>query len=416
MQQQRFLEAAAAGMNEYARRHGDTIAPAFRQVLPIQPEDILAVFQYAINYTFQLDQSGVPGLLAAWASGTEAASTAPAAKPRNGSNGWALSPHKTISGNAVLVGSPHLPWGNNQAIPGLGVYQWMEAQFVVGDPSRPLLNFTGASFPGSASFGIGFNDDLGWTHTNNTIKNADLYELTLTGPDSYSWEGGSRKLEQQRDSLRIRQADGSYTTRWITIASSVHGPIVAQRGGKALALRVAGLDAPSPVSQYWNMMRARNLGEFIRANSALQMPLFNVLYADRYGHIMYLFGGRQPVRSGGFFYDWTGILPGDKRAALWTATLPWEQLPKVVDPPGGFVQNCNDAPWTSTFPQAVHAASYPRWIAPDFMELRAQHCASFLLSQDRFTMGDIVTGMMSTHMVLADRLLPDLIAAARLSS
>jgi len=46
------------------------------------------------------------------------------------------------------------------------------------------------AFLGAAFLGIGYTDDVGWTHTNNTIKNADLYELTLTGPDSYLWEGG----------------------------------------------------------------------------------------------------------------------------------------------------------------------------------------------------------------------------------
>ncbi|MGA8655538.1 MAG: penicillin acylase family protein [Chthoniobacterales bacterium] len=53
------------------------------------------------------------------------------------------------------------------------------------------------------------------------------------------------------------------------------------------------------MSQYWNMMLARDLPEFIRANRRLQMPFFNVVYADRDGQIMYLFGGRQPRRSGG---------------------------------------------------------------------------------------------------------------------
>jgi acyl-homoserine lactone acylase PvdQ len=61
---------------------------------------------------------------------------------------------------------------------------------------------------------------------------------------------------------------------------------------------VAGLNSPNVVSQYWGMMRARHLREFIRANSRLQMPFFNVVYADRDGQIMYLFGGRQPRRSG----------------------------------------------------------------------------------------------------------------------
>jgi len=432
--QRTYLEAAAAGMNQYAAAHGETITPALRQLLPIAPEDLLADFQLTITFTFQSQQSGVPQLLAAWQSG-QIATASPAAAAatlaegasakasalagqfsqgaRNGSNGWALAPRRSADGNAMLVGNPHLPWGNNQPIQGLGLYQWFEANLVVGHPKHPQLNAEGVSFPGAAFIGIGYSDDVGWTHTNNTIKNADLYELTLTGPDSYLWEGRGRNLDHRSDRIRILQSDGSYLTQALDIVSSVHGPVITPpRGNKVLALRVAGLDAPSPVSQYWAMIRARNLRQFIEANSALQMPFFNVIYADRGGHIMYLFGGRQPVRSGGSFYDWAGILPGDRASALWTETLEWDELPRAIDPPGGFVQNGNDAPWTATFPTAIRYSDFPAWIAPLEMDLRPQHNANFLLSQLSFTVADVLEGKMSTRMALADRLAPDLIQAA----
>jgi acyl-homoserine-lactone acylase len=418
--QRDYLEAAAAGMNEYAALHGETIAPVFRQLLPIVPEDLLADFQLTITFTFQSAQSGVPQLLSAWQSGRIAAPTAGAPATalagqfeqgaRNGSNGWALAPRLSANGNAMLIGNPHLPWGNNQPIQGLGLYQWFEANLVVGHPRHPKLNAEGVSFPGAAFLGIAYTDDLGWSHTNNTIKNADLYELTLTGPDTYLWEGQPRAFDHRSDSIRILQPDGSTVTQALDIVSSVHGPVITPpRGNKVLALRVAGLDAPSPVSQYWGMIRAHDLQQFIDANSALQMPFFNVIYADRGGHIMYLFGGRQPVRSGGSFYDWAGILPGDRARALWTETLEWDELPKAIDPPGGFVQNGNDAPWTATFPQVIRYADFPAWIAPLQMDLRPQHGASFLLSQPSFTADDLLAGKMSTRMALADRLAPDLV-------
>jgi acyl-homoserine-lactone acylase len=433
--QRTYIDAAVAGMNEYAELHGDTIAPVFRQVLPITPEDVLADSQLTVTFTFQSEQSGVPQLLSAWQSGLIAASSASALRAtadksgtaiggnaglpsearsaKAGSNGWALSPRLTADGNAMLVGNPHLPWGNNQPIQGLGLYQWFEANLVVGNPKHPQLNAQGVSFPGAPFIGIGYSDDLGWTHTNNMIKNADLYELTLTGPDTYLWEGQSRAFHHRGDSFKILQPDGSYVTQALDVVSSVHGPVITPpRGNKVLALRVAGLNAPSIVSQYWGMITAHNLRQFIEANSALQMPFFNVIYADRGGHIMYLFGGRQPVRSGGNFFDWAGILPGDQASALWTRTLEWGQLPKAIDPPGGFVQNGNDAPWTATFPQVIRYADFPAWISPLEMDLRPQHNANFLLSQPTFTAADLLAGKMSTRMVLADRLAPDLIQAA----
>ena len=414
--QRAVLDAFVAGANEYAQRHGDTIAPAIRAVLPLVPTDILAAEQATIHFTFMPEQDNVPALIAAWQQGGLAAANALAASfTPEGSNGWALAPGKTASGHAVLMGNPHLPWGNNQPIPGLGIYQWMEANLVVGDPAKPLLNASGVTFPGTPFIGIGYSDWVGWTHTNNTIKNADLYELQLTPDGGYQYGGGTRPLDHRQETLKVLQPDGSLASQTIDIYASVQGPVVAQNGGKALALRVAGLDAPALVTQYWGMIAARNLGEFILANAALQMPFFNVIYADRQGQIMYLFGGRQPVRQGGTWADYAGILPGDDPATVWTETFPWWALPRAIDPPGGFVANSNNPPWTSTFPEVISKTDYPAYVAPDFMALRPQNAALFLLSEPQLTADQVLAGKMSTHLLLADRVLPDLIAAAQAS-
>lgn len=414
--QHAVIDAFVAGANEYAADHGDTIAPAIRQVLPLVPTDIPAGEQKTIHFTFMPEQDNVPALISAWQTGGLAAANALAASlTPEGSNGWALAPQKSTSGNAILMGNPHLPWGNNQPIPGLGFSQWMEANLVVGDPVAPTLNASGVAFPGAPFIGIGYSDQVGWTHTNNTIKNADLYELQLTADGGYQFGNSTLPLEHHQDTIKVLQPDGSLASQTIDIYASVHGPVIAQNGAKALALRVAGLDAPSLVTQYWGMIRARNLGEFIAANAALQMPFFNVIYADRQGRIMYLFGGRQPVRQGGTWADYAGILPGDDPSALWTDTFPWRALPRAIDPPGGFVANSNNPPWNSTFPEAIDRASFPSYIAPNFMALRPQNAALFLLSRSHLTAAQVLAGKESTYMLLADRVLPDLIAAAQAS-
>jgi acyl-homoserine-lactone acylase len=414
--QQSILQAFVSGLNQYANQFADSIDQTLRQVLPIEPEDVLAIIQDTIHFTFLPETSNVPDLIAEWMPSQTAAVVQPVhSRAKLGSNGWALAPARTKNGNAILMGNPHLPWGVNQPLPGLDVYQWMEANLVVGDPHQPLLNASGVTFAGGPVIAIGFNDYLGWTHTVNSIKNADLYELQLVN-GGYSWDGGVLPLQERTVDIKIRQPDGSYATQTITIQSSVHGPIVAQKPGKALALRVAGLNAPSVVAQYWGMMLSRHLSEFIAANSALQMPIFNVIYADRDGQIMYLFGGRQPVRSGGTYQDWAGILPGDTSSTLWTKTLAWSQLPKAIDPPGGVVHNSNEPPWFSTFPRVVFESQYPSYIAPDLTFFRPESGALFLQSMNRFSVGDVLRGKQTTHMLFAERVLPDLIQAASKSS
>jgi acyl-homoserine-lactone acylase len=413
--QQLILQAFVSGENEYAKKFADSIDPGLRQVLPLVPEDVLALVQHTIHFTFLPETSGVPDLIAAWIKNPTVAARGPGrSKTAVGSNGWALGPSRTTNGNAILMGNPHLPWGVNQPLLGLDVYQWMEANLVIGDPNHPFLNASGVTFPGAPVIAIGFNDYLGWTHTVNSIKNADLYELELVN-GGYRWDGGVLPLEQRTTNIKIRQQDGSYLTQTIVIQSSVHGPVVAQNGNKALALRVAGLDAPSVVTQYWEMMLSHHLWEFIIANSELQIPIFNVIYADRDGRIMYVFGGLQPVRPGGTYNDWSGILPGDTSSTLWTKTLPWSSLPKTIDPPGGVVHNSNEPPWFATFPRVVLQSQFPSYIAPDSTFFRPEAGALYLQSRPRFSVNDISIAKESTHMLFADRVLPDLIPAARAS-
>jgi acyl-homoserine-lactone acylase len=424
-------------VNEYAQRHGDTIDPSFRRVLPFVPTDVTAGIQNTVHFHFMPAQDNLPALISAWQSGGISAanavacsftpgcstgSTVAANMTHGGSNGWAIAPGKSASGNAILLGNPHLPWGNNIPIPpidGLGIYQWMEVNLVLGDPTNPDLNASGAVLLGAPFIGIGYSDEIGWTHTDNTIQNTNLYELTLDALGFYNFGGIPLPLVHTTDTIKVRQADGSLVSQGIDIYNSVHGPLVARNGNKVLALRVAGLDQPSVVSQYWNMISAHNLQEFIAANSALQVPFFNVIYADRDGHILYVFGGRQPVRQGGDWGKYSGVLDGSDPSLLWTRTFAWSELPRAIDPPGGFVANSNDPPWTSTFPQTATNSpdNFPAYVSPQFMDLRPQNGALLLQSilqlKTTLSVMDVLSAKESTHMLLADRVLDDLIAAAQ---
>jgi penicillin amidase/acyl-homoserine-lactone acylase len=74
--------------------------------------------------------------------------------------------------------------------------------------------------------------------------------------------------------------------------------------------------------------------------------MFNVTYADDRGNIYYLYNGLLPVRPEG--YDWSLYLPGNTSETLWTGYLPFDQLPQVLNPTSGFVQNCNSTPFRTT--------------------------------------------------------------------
>jgi acyl-homoserine-lactone acylase len=275
------------------------------------------------------------------------------------------------------------------------------------------MDLYGATLVGSPIITIGFNDQLAWTHTVNTHDGQDLYELTLDGGDAYRWNGASRRLDVRAETLSVKQADGRMVKKPLVFRASVHGPVVAEQPGKALALRVVGLDRPGAWKEWWDMGRARSLPEFRKALGEMQIPMFTVMYADRAGHIMHLFGGLTPVRSRGDWAYWQGIVRGDSASTLWTAVHPLGELPVVVDPATGWLQNANDPPWTTTVPLALDPSKYPSYMAPRGMAFRPQRSAKLLAADGPLTFDQLLERKHSTRMELADRLLDDLLPAAR---
>jgi acyl-homoserine-lactone acylase len=189
--------------------------------------------------------------------------------------------------------------------------------------------------------------------------------------------------------------------------------VLREAGGKAYAYRVAGLDAPGMVEQYLDMARARSLREFEAAVRRLQMPMFTIVYADRDGHVMHLYNGRVPVRASGGWSFWKGTIPGESSATLWTRVHPYADLPRILDPQTGWVQNANDPPWTATLPAAIRADDYPAYFAPRDFDFRPQRSAELLMADSSISLEEMLEYRQGAHAELADRVLPDLLAAAR---
>jgi acyl-homoserine-lactone acylase len=382
-----YLESFVAGINAFAEQNPDEVGEQWKAVLPVHASDVLAHQQRVLHFTFMASPLMVGAANRQW-------------QPAAGSNGWAIAPARSASGNALLLANPHLPWGD--------LYTFYEAHLV-----GPGLDAYGAALVGFPLPIIAFNGDLGWTHTVNTIDNADIYELTLAD-DGYLFDGVVRGFEVEQVTLRVRQADGSLAERPLTIRRSIHGPVISERDGRALALRVAGLDAHGLADQYWDMLRSQDLAQFEAALSRLHLTMLTVLYADRAGNILHVFNGAVPVRSRGDWAYWQGIVPGDSAATLWTRTHPYFALPRVLNPRSGWLQNANDPPWTTTIPFPLDPAFYPAYIAPQQpMAFRPQRSARMLTETQRMTFDQMVTLKHSTRMHAADHLVQDVVAAAR---
>jgi acyl-homoserine lactone acylase PvdQ len=390
------LDAFAKGMNDYAAANAQAIDPDVKVVLPVNGADVVAHAHRLMNFVYVAS----PNL------GGEGDQPGPDAERHDGyigedgSNTWALSGAKTASGRTMLLQNPHLSWD-------LNYFTYYEAHLITPD-----FEVYGATQIGLPIIRFAFNQQMGISNTVNSMLGATTYKLTLKD-GGYLFDGKVRPFETKTASYKLRQANGSVVDKPLEIKTTVHGPVFERPDGTVTALRVAGLDRPGMLHQYFDMVTAKNYAAFNAAMKRLQVPTFNISYADRDGNIEYIFNGIAPRRKSGDITFWRGLVPGDTSEYLWTDVHPYEDLPRVTNPPAGFIQNTNDPPWFPSWPTPIKASDYPSYLAPQGPEgMRSQNALKMIAENDKITFEKFKQLKLSTRSLLADRTLPDLLAAA----
>lgn len=386
-----MMQAFADGVNAYAEKHPETLNPASLAVLPLTDKDVLAHYIRVTYFTFIFRELNMEPYLQKWQA------------PEPGSNGWVLAPGATESGNAMILGNPHLPWSD--------VFLFYELHITTPDGWA-----YGATLVGFYGITLGFNEHLAWTHTVNTYHGITLYDLKLDG-DGYQLDGETRPFETETKTIHVRQADGSHAVEAVTIRRSVHGPVIREGDGKALALRVAGLNQYGSIDVWPDMVQATDFDTMQAILKRMHMPMFNTLYADRAGNIMQFFAGNVPVRSEGDWDFWFDMVPGDRADLIWDEVYhPYGDMPQVVNPASGWLTNSNEPPWYMTQPYPLNSADFPPYIAPSaprpYSVFRPQMGQRLLTNHLPLTFETMIALKFDARSELADRILDDLVAAA----
>ncbi len=334
----------------------------------------------------------------------DAIETAPGVdRVEEGSNAWAFAPSRTKSGRAILVRNPHLSWS-------AGYY---EAHVTVPG----LLDFYG-DFRIGGPFGVigGFNKDLGFSTTNNAPDLDEIYALDVdpTRPDHYLMDGASLPLQRELVTVAYRNGDGVSTeTRefWRTPL----GPVIHRDGGKVHVLRAAAEGEWRAGEQFLRMMRARSLAEWKEAMRMRARVNSNFTYADRAGNVFYVWNASIPAlphASGGD----TASVPARTTNEVWTRYVPFDSLPQLLNPRGGYVRNENDAPYHTNLRQVLDRSKYPANFPEPSLRLRSQLSLALIDNDRKLSLEDAVALKHSYRMLLADRVKGDLLAAVRAAS
>ncbi|MEG3152103.1 penicillin acylase family protein [Sphingomonas sp. ZT3P38] len=317
------------------------------------------------------------------------------AEPR-GSNGIAIAPKNTADGHALLLINPHTSF-----------YFRSELQMTSGEG----LNAYGASTWGQFFIYQGFNANAGWMHTSSGVDNVDEFAETVIwkpGKLAYRYGEKTRPLTTSRIAIAVRQPDGTLATRHFTTWRTHHGPVVAKRDGKWIAVSLMWKPVPA-LEQSWLRTKATDLASYLDVAGRQANSSNDTLFADDKGEIAYLHPQFVPVRDTRFDYE--KPVDGADPATDWQGLHSIASLPNAINPPVGWAKNTNDWPWQAAGPDSPKASDYPRYMDSAGPDARGTHADLLLTGKSGFTPEKLRAAAYDSYLPAFAVLVPQLVAA-----
>ena len=249
----------------------------------------------------------------------------------NGSNNWVISGAKTESGKPLVANDPHL----SIATPSI----WYINHLIT-----PEIEISGATFAGVPGIILGQNNYGAWGVTNTGPDVQDVY-VEKINPDNdkqYLFKDEWLDMDVFEYTMKVKGSeDIVYEVR-----ETIHGPIISdlakgieQENNMAYSLRWTALEPTFELQALVDANVAKNWTEFEKALENFQAPAMNFVYADLEGNIAYKPNGRIPIRDN----NGTGLLPveGWTGKNEWLGYIPFDELPKSVNPKEGYIATAN---------------------------------------------------------------------------
>jgi acyl-homoserine-lactone acylase len=394
----RLLDAYAAGINHYIEHHPQ-LRP--RVLVRMEPWYPLALFR-GVSPARSVDGVRLGELADRVGAG---AGARPTIDPpgsthalRDGSNAWAVAPRRTSGGQALLFQNPHVGF--------FGGGQRYELRLESDEGWR----FAGFAVLATPFPRAGHNDRLGWTHTNTAADAADAFLLDFSHPnDPLLYRHGDewRRATEHVITVRVNTQAG-VESRSYRVLRSHHGPIVGERDGRPVAVRIARFEEGGSLAQWYAMGRARSLEEFQAALAQRAFPISNTMYADADGNILYVHGNAVPRRDTRF--DWSHPVDGSDPATEWQGFHELHELPQLLNPAGGWLQNTNSTPFLAAADgDNLDPADYPSYMATEADNARARISRRILAREDAWSFERWAEAAFDTEAVEAEDFVASLV-------
>ncbi|MEZ4771609.1 MAG: penicillin acylase family protein [Bacteroidia bacterium] len=305
--------------------------------------------------------------------------------PGLGSNNWAVSGAKSVTGKPILANDPHL----GLSLPAI----WYEMQL-----NAPGINVYGVGFPGSPGVILGFNDSIAWGSTNAGMDVMDYYRVVPdeTGENYFfdgKWEPFTLRVEEYIVKGGEKFVDSVHYTHF--------GPVMFDEhfGSQPvpLAMNWMAYERSADPMFFLKMNVAKNYQDYEEALKYWVCPAQNFVFASHTGDIAIW-------QAGKYVNKWPGqgkfVMDGTKSDYQWKTFIPTDQQPHAINPERGFVSSANQHP---TSP------AYPYYYNGNFEEYRNRRLNQLLSEKEKYSVDDMKNFQLDNYALMAADLLPILL-------
>jgi len=315
-------------------------------------------------------------------------------EPR-GSNGFAISPARSASGNALLLINPHTSF-----------YFRPEVHVV----SNEGLNAYGAVTWGQFFIYQGFNESCGWMHTSSQADAMDEYmETIIMRNDSMYYKYGNELKPVRSKKITLSYKDGNKRSyREFTTYYTHHGPVIAKQGDQWITIKL--MQEPlKALTQSYLRTKAKDLVSFEKTMDLKTNSSNNTVFADVKGNIAYWHGNFIPKRNTQF--NWNLPVDGSNPSTEWNGLHAVKESVHIYNPASGWIQNCNATPFTVSGEYSPDKSKYPAYMAPDAQNARGINAERVLKRENSFTLDKLIGAAYDPHLAGFEELIPSLVNA-----
>lgn len=271
------------------------------------------------------------------------------------SNNWVVSGTRTASGKPILANDPHLGL--------MAPSVWYLADLRVEKEFGTPRNLTGVTLPGAPFVLLGRGNSFAWGFTNTGADVQDIFveKVNPDDPAEYQTPDGWQRFGERTETIHVRGGeDVVFTRRWTR-----HGPVLPAfygrlgnylaRGQVAALSWVALAHDDTTAMAGFDLWTFDTVADFQAGMRSFVAPIQSIVVADTAGSIGLIAPGRVPVRDPQNEVMGRAPVPGWDARYDWKGFIPFEALPRRLNPPEGAIATANsrivgpDYPYFLTF-------------------------------------------------------------------